>query len=224
MQVSCQCLGRNGGFLLDTGYHARPFPFVSGALQWNQAEIYSILIQLSRARYFAPSGNPALEWHLNENWFNNIRFKHIQDWDTRGVKSHRISQGQIPSPAPGKNFVGNLCMNSNWFEFLRHVAGTEWCPRDMSFRVNSLCNNFQRQSHKAANLRASFHSQQNLDSLSLPPKDNHQLKPVNEVKQVPATSLSVPVKRNTSLWHVSATSRLVCPSFYGSVKLGVHRP
>ena len=40
---------------------ARPFPFVLEALEWNQAEIYSVLkMQLSHARHFAPSGNPAL--------------------------------------------------------------------------------------------------------------------------------------------------------------------
>ena len=41
---------------------ARLFPFVLGALEWNQAKIYSILtMQLSHAWHFAPSGNPPLE-------------------------------------------------------------------------------------------------------------------------------------------------------------------
>ena len=40
---------------------ARLFPFVLGALEWNEAEIYLILtMQLSRARHFASNGNPPL--------------------------------------------------------------------------------------------------------------------------------------------------------------------
>ena len=40
---------------------ARRFPFVFGAVEWNQAEIYSIFtMQLSRAQDFAPSENPPL--------------------------------------------------------------------------------------------------------------------------------------------------------------------
>ena len=39
----------NGGFPLGVKYRTRDFPFVLGALEWSQAEIYSILTrQLSR--------------------------------------------------------------------------------------------------------------------------------------------------------------------------------
>lgn len=164
--------------------------------------------------------------------YNSEAFIHYNDFNKLKVRKHVASNPgdmsqwhapseKIPPCALNKNFVSGtkFCPRHFLHEFkLIWILASSCKYRNVSVRhvpsrVNSLCNKFHRWSASTANHRASFNSQQYFNSTPLPPMDNHQLKLVNQVEQVSATSfLQCLTKGTRTLRFVSATSRYVCPN------------